>query len=71
MEKNKWKIEIVLNSGKELTGYYYGTEENSDTVAHKLLSGDKNSFFGIRGKEAASNLLVKIGEFAAIVVAVI
>ena len=34
----KWKIEIILNSGKEVVGYYEGSEINSCDVAEMYLT---------------------------------
>ena len=43
---NKWKIDIILNSGKELTVYYKGYEDSSGKVADKILVGNLNAING-------------------------
>lgn len=64
---NKWKIDFVMRSGNTIAGLYEGPENDSASVANKLLAGDPNCFEGMYslygyGKE---NLLVKKGEVVA------
>lgn len=61
----KWKIEIILKSGKELTVYYEGVETNSNDVANKMLVGDVYSLRGFMNKDETKNVLVSVGEIAA------
>lgn len=60
----KWKIEIVLKSGKELTVYYEGIEANSHSVANKILTGDFNAMNGYGNEDGTKNVFVRIGEIA-------
>ena len=60
----KWKIEFVLKSGKELTAYYKGTEDNTTDVANKILTGDDNSMNGFSDKDKTKHIFIKIGEIA-------
>ena len=59
-----WKIEFILKSGKELTVYYRGIENNSDSVANKMLTGNENTINGFGNEDGAKNIFVKIGEIA-------
>lgn len=56
-----WKIEIILKSGKELTIYYRGYENDSGKVANKMLTGNMNGF---TNDDGTKNVFVKIGEIA-------
>lgn len=58
----KWKIEITLKSGKELTVYYKGNENNSSAVAEKMLTGDLNSLMGFGNEDGTKNIFIKLGE---------
>lgn len=60
----KWKIEIILKSGKELTVYYEGTESNSYDVASKILVGDLNMMNGFGNKNGTKNIYIRLGEIA-------
>ena len=48
---NKWKIEIILNSGKELTVYYKGYETNSTDVCKNVVCGGENTFNGFSNED--------------------
>lgn len=61
-----WKMEIILNSGKELTVYYRGYENNSDEVARKMLTGNPNAMNGFNNDDGTKNVFVKIGEIASV-----
>ena len=61
-----WKMEIILNSGKELTVYYRGCENNSDEVARKMLTGNPNNMNGFNNDDGTKNVFVKIGEIASV-----
>lgn len=60
----KWKIEFILKSGKELTTYYAGNENNSGDVAKKMLAGNENTIYGFSNEDGTTNIFVKIGEIA-------
>lgn len=60
----KWKIEFILNSGKELTVYYEGTENNTMDVAKKMLAGDKNTLNAFNNKDKTKHIFVRVGEIA-------
>lgn len=62
----KWKIDIVLHSGKELTVYYEGEENNSGDVAKKrLFAGTLNVFNSFYDDTKTKIIFVKVGEIAA------
>ena len=58
----KWKIELIFKSGKELTVYYKGYENNSNAVANKMLTGNENTINGFSNENETKNVFVKIGE---------
>ncbi len=60
----KWKIEIILKSGKEITVYYRGYENESGKVANKMLTGNENTINGFINDDGTKNIFVKIGEIA-------
>lgn len=60
----RWKIEIILNSGKELTVYYEGIENNSDAVATTTLTGPQNNLSGFSNEDGTKNVFVRLGEVA-------
>lgn len=63
--KYRWKIEIVLNCGKQCTGIYEGEENNSVDVGKKILCGDTNSFNAIQAEENGKHLFIKVGDISA------
>ena len=60
----RWKIEIILKSGKEITVYYRGYENESGKVANKMLTGNENTINGFINDDGTKNIFVKIGEIA-------
>lgn len=60
----KWKIEIILKSGKELTVYCENNKNNSVDVAEEILVGDMNALNGFGNKDNTANIYVRIGEIA-------
>lgn len=61
----KWKIEIILKSGKELIVYYKGVENNSTAVATNVLTGNENTMNGFSNEDTTKNIFVNISEIAA------
>lgn len=43
-KKHLWEINITFNSGKEITGYYYGNKSKQSEVAKEILNGDTATF---------------------------
>lgn len=66
---NNWKLEITLKSGKELSCYYKGPEDNSTDVANKVLD-PKSTFNGFGDKSGLKNILIRTEEIAAITISV-
>ena len=60
----KWKIEIILKTGKELTVYYKGNEIDSGKVAEKMLTGNENTLNGFINKDGSQNIFVRIGDIS-------
>ena len=59
-----WKIEIILKSGKDVTVYYKGSENNSTAVANKVLVGASNTLNGFSNEDNTKNIFVNISEIA-------
>ena len=66
----RWKIEIILKSGKELTVYYTSDENNSLAVANEILVGNNNTMNSFMSKDETKNIFVKIGEVASATISV-
>ena len=47
-----------------MTVYYRGIENNSDSVANKMLTGNENTINGFSNEDGTKNVFVKIGEIA-------
>lgn len=62
----RWLIVITLKSGKEIEVIYQGPEVNSGDVANKVMSGGSMSMNGFYDKTKTHNILVLVGEIAAI-----
>lgn len=60
-----WKIKVILNSGKELTMYYTGEENNSNDIVKKVVNGGDNTFNGFLSEDKKANILVKVSQIAA------
>lgn len=60
----KWKIDIILKSGKELTVYHQGDQNNSHAVATALLTGRENTLNGFSNKNGTENIFINISEIA-------
>lgn len=61
----KWKLEIILNSGKEITAYYKGDENASDDVARKVLTYGYGGFGNVDG---TANVLINIKDISAMTI---
>lgn len=67
---NTWKIEIILKSGKEVTVYYHGNEDNSNDVANKVLVGSEHEMHGFGNENNTKNIFIKIGEIASAAISI-
>ena len=63
-----WKIELTLNSGKELTVYYEGYESNSLNVAKRLLEARDGDIMAFGNKEKTKQFFVRRNEVASMAV---
>ena len=63
-ETYRWRIELILKSGKELTVYYENNENNSLAVAKEVLTGNENTLNGFGNEYGTKNIFVRIGEIA-------
>lgn len=66
----KWKIELILKSGKEVTVYYEGIEHSSGDVANKVLTGHENTVNGFSNENNTKNIFIKIGEIASAAISI-
>lgn len=62
----RWRIVITLKSGKELTVLHEGKEANSGEVANRVMAGDFNTMNGFYDATKTHNILVLVGEIAAL-----
>ena len=67
---NKWKVEIILKSGKELTAYCTTEHDNSTKVAEMLIAGNQNETIGLNDKEKTKHIVIKKDEIAAIAISI-
>lgn len=68
MRLYKWKIEIILKSGKELVGYYKGEESDSKAVSDKFFVGNKNELIGFYNEDETKNIVILRDEIAAMTI---
>lgn len=61
-----WKVTAVLNSGKELLGYFECEHDDSASTAKELMKGAPNTFNGIVNKEKTEQILFKTGDVSAL-----
>lgn len=62
----RWNVEITLKSGKQISVMYEGREKNSGDVANKVMAGGTNSMNGFYDSTKTHNILVLVGEIAAL-----
>jgi hypothetical protein len=58
----KWKLEIILNSGKEITAYYNGNEMTSTDVMNEVLVKHSCTFYGVSNKNRTAEIYIKIAD---------
>lgn len=61
-----WQVDIILKSGKQITVMYQGPEKNSGEVANKVMAGGMNNMNGFYDTTKTHNILVLVGEIAAL-----
>lgn len=64
---NKWKVSIILKSGRVLKGVYETEKYNSSEAAKELLPEIKpNNMFALTSEDGNSQVLVIVTEVAAV-----
>jgi predicted phosphodiesterase len=60
----KWKIKLILKSGKETLVYYCGDEQSSNELAEKLLPQclQENTFSVFGNEDSSEAICVKMCE---------
>lgn len=66
----KWKIDIILKSGKELTTYDKNELSDSHKVANEFMAGNQNDIISLGNKEGTANICVRKSEIAAMTISV-
>lgn len=66
----KWKIEIILKSGKELTAYDTNELAQSNEVAERFFAGNLNEIVGFGNEDGTANILLRKNEIAAMSISV-
>lgn len=66
----KWLVDIILKSGKTVTVLYEGPEKDTTGVANKIVAGGSNSMNGFMDTTGTHNILVMVGEIAALDISV-
>lgn len=66
----KWKIEIILKSGKEVTVYYQGNETNSEAVGKKVLIGQEKDMICFNNVDNTKQIAIKLGEIASAAISI-
>lgn len=66
----KWKIDIVLKCGKEITGTHTGEEENSLDVAKVLFEGRPDDVIDLGDGQRTTQYFIKKGEIACMAISV-
>lgn len=67
---HKWKIIIVLKSGKEIVACYQGDEDNSTQVAEKIFVCQKDDIIGFGNGIGTENIFILRSEIASMTVAI-
>lgn len=57
-----WRIRLVMNSGKEIRGYYESQYNDSASTAKELMQGAPNTYNAITDKEKTEQILFKTGD---------
>ena len=62
----RWNVDITLKSGKTINVMYEGIDNASSSVANKIIAGGSNNMNGFYDSTRTHNILVLVGEIAAI-----
>lgn len=66
----KWKIEIILNSGKEITVYYENKKNGLLDVGKEILEGNVKDIVAFSDKDRMKQIFIKKEEIAYMAVSV-
>lgn len=66
---HKWKIDISLKNGQNISGLYYGSEENSFDVGKQLFS--EASIIAIMSLDETAQLFIVVDEISAMGISVL
>ena len=61
-----WKIVLIMNSGKEIHGYYESKHCDSASTAKELMQGMPSTYNAITNKEKTEQILFKTGDVSAL-----
>lgn len=67
---NNWLVIITLKSGKQVEVLYVGPETQSGDVANKVMAGGSTAMNGFYDTSKTHNVLVLVGEIAALDISV-
>lgn len=67
----KWKIEIILNCGKEIVGQFECEHNDSWHAAEKLFGGDINKFTAIYNLDKTAQIFFKLCDVSSMSISVL
>ena len=67
----KWKIVMILKSGKEVLAYYKGDECNSVQVGDKLFAGEGNAIIGLNNYNDTESIYILRSEIATMAISAV
>lgn len=67
----KWKIEIILNCGKEIVGQVELKHDNSLDVAKEILLGERSDFCAIGSLDHKKHIVVKVSDVSSMSISVL
>lgn len=67
----KWKIEIVLNCGKEIVGQVEDEWKTSMDAAQDMLTGNSNDFYAIGSLDHKKQIFFRIGDVSSMAISVL
>lgn len=67
---NKWLVKFTLKSGVQIEALHVGPETQSTDVAEKALAGGSTTMNGFYDTTMTRNILVLVGEIAALDISV-
>ena len=67
----KWRIDILLKSGREISGVYEGKENNSLDVGQELLANDPSvTIFVLGSLDGTAQLFINRSEVATMAISI-